>query len=70
MLAASGKILDVHRKAADVDDRDSLAFKTFHSVDDFVKERLQLDARAMRSKLGWKLEASRGAIKDAFDAEI
>ena len=68
MLAASGKILNVHRKAADVDDRDSLAFKTFHSVDDFVRERLQLDARAMRSKLGWKLEASRGAIKDALPA--
>ncbi len=68
MLAASNKILEVHRKAADVDDRDSLSFKTFHSVDDFIRERLQLDARAMRSKLGWKLEASRGAIKDALPA--
>lgn len=68
MLAASNKILEVHRRAADVDDRDSLAFKTFHSVDDFVKERLQLDARAMRNKLGWKLDASRGAIKDALPA--
>lgn len=68
MLAASNKILEVHRRAADVDDRDSLSFKTFHSVDDFIKERLQLDARAMRSKLGWKLEASRGAIKDALPA--
>jgi DNA-directed RNA polymerase beta subunit len=68
MLAASNKILEVHRRAADVDDRDSLSFKTFHSVDDFIRERLQLDARAMRSKLGWKLEASRGAIKDALPA--
>lgn len=68
MLAASNKILEVHRKAADVDDRDSLAFKTFHSVDDFVKERLQLDARAMRNKLGWKLDASRGSLKDALPA--
>lgn len=68
ILAASSKILEVHRRAADVDDRDSLSFKTFHSVDDFVRERLQLDARAMRSKLGWKLEASRGAIKDALPA--
>lgn len=68
MLAASNKILEVHRRAADVDDRDSLSFKTFHSVDDFIRERLQLDARAMRNKLGWKLEASRGAIKDALPA--
>lgn len=68
MLAASNKILEVHRRAADVDDRDSLSFKTFHSVDDFIRERLQLDARAMRSKLGWKLEASHGAIKDALPA--
>ena len=68
MLAASKKLLDVHRKASDVDDRDSLAFKTFHSVDDFVKERLQLDARAMRNKLGWKLDASHGNIKDALPA--
>lgn len=68
MLAASNKILEVHRRAADVDDRDSLAFKTFHSVDDFVRERLQLDARAMRNKLGWKLDANRGAIKDALPA--
>jgi DNA-directed RNA polymerase beta subunit len=52
--------------AADVDDRDSLAFKTFHSVDDFVKERILLDARAMRTKLGWKLDASKGDLKRRF----
>lgn len=65
ILAASKKLLNVHRSAADVDDRDSLAFKTFHSVDDFVKERIQLDARAMRAKLGWKLDASRGDLRKA-----
>lgn len=68
MLAASRKILNVHRESEDVDDRDSLSFKTFHSVDDFIRERLQLDARAMRNKLGWKLDASRGVIKDALPA--
>jgi DNA-directed RNA polymerase subunit beta len=68
ILAASKKMLDVHRTAADVDDRDSLAFKTFHSVDDFMKERVALDARAMRSKLGWKLDASHGNIKKALPA--
>lgn len=66
ILAASKKLLDVHKSAADVDDRDSLAFKTFHSVDDFVRERLQLDARSMRNKLGWKLDAHKGILKDAL----
>lgn len=66
MLAASKKLLDVHRKADDVDDRDSLAFKTFHSADDFVRERLQLDARSMRNKLGWKLDAHHGKLRDAL----
>ena len=65
ILAASKKLLDVHRAAADVDDRDSLAFKTFHSVDDFAKERVQLEARAMRAKLGWKLDASHGNLRKA-----
>lgn len=68
ILAASKKLLDVHKAAADVDDRDSLAFKTFHSVDDFVKERIMLDARAMRSKLGFKLDASKGDVKRAMPA--
>jgi DNA-directed RNA polymerase beta subunit len=65
ILAASKKLLDVHRTAADVDDRDSLAFKTFHSVDDFAKERVQLEARAMRAKLGWKLDAHNGSLRKA-----
>lgn len=66
ILAASKKLLDVHKAAADVDDRDSLAFKTFHSVDDFVKERILLDARGMRGKLGLKLEAARGDARKAI----
>jgi DNA-directed RNA polymerase beta subunit len=68
ILAASKKLLDIHKAADDVDDRDSLAFKTFHSVDDFVKERVQLEARAMRAKLGWKLDASHGDLKKALPA--
>ena len=65
ILAASKKLLDVHKAAADIDDRDSLAFKTFHSVDDFVKERIALDARSMRAKIGWKLDAHHGDLKKA-----
>lgn len=51
MLDASKKLLDVYRRAEEVDDRDSLAFKTFHSVDDFVKERIKLDARSVAMKV-------------------
>jgi len=51
LLDASRKLLEVYRSGADVDDRDSLAFKTFHSVDDFIKERIQLDARAIAAKV-------------------
>ena len=66
ILAASGKLLDVHRDAKDTDDRDSLEFKTFHSVDDFIKERLSLDARSIKAKLGLKLDAHRGDIRKAL----
>lgn len=70
MLAASGKLLEVHRAAADVDDRDSLAYKTFHSVDDFLKERILLNARAARTKLGWKLAAKHGDAKEAIPSGL
>ena len=52
MLAASKKLLDVHRAAEDTDDRDSLEFKTFHQVDDLIKERIGLDARMLKMKMG------------------
>ncbi len=66
ILAASKKLLDVHRAAVDTDDRDSLEYKTFHSVDDFLKERIGLDARGLRAKLGIKLEASKGDLRKAL----
>jgi DNA-directed RNA polymerase beta subunit len=66
LLAASRKLLDVHRAAVDTDDRDSLEFKTFHSVDDFLAERIRLQARALRQKLGIKLEAHKGDIRKAL----
>jgi DNA-directed RNA polymerase beta subunit len=51
LLDASKKILNVYKSGEDVDDRDSLAFKTFYSVDDFVKERIGLDARTLAMKV-------------------
>ena len=55
LLAASKKILDVHNGRAEVDDADSLAFKTFHSVDDFLAERLRLTAREWKNKARYAL---------------
>ena len=63
LLDASKKLLSVYRSDDDVDDRDSLAFKTFHSVSDFVKERIQLDARSIASKVRLR-GTSKTAIRD------
>ncbi len=68
LMAASKKLLEVHRNNTDIDDRDSLEFKTFHSVDDFIKERIQLDARLLKGKIGLKLDASSGNFRKAVPA--
>jgi DNA-directed RNA polymerase beta subunit len=54
MLRASQKLLDVHRAGVDTDDRDSLAFQTLHGVEDFFKERIQLEGRNLARKVGVK----------------
>lgn len=59
LVRASQKILDVHREGRDTDDRDSLAFQSLHSVDDFLKERIQLEGRSLARKV--KVKASSGA---------
>ena len=51
LLDASKKLLNIYKSGEDVDDRDSLAFKTFHSVEDYIKERISLDARALANKV-------------------
>ena len=51
LIVAAKRLLDVHNGKAEVDDSDSLAFKTFHSVDDFLGERMRLTAR------DWKVKA-------------
>lgn len=54
MLRASKKLLDVHRAGEDTDDRDSLAFQTLHGVEDFFKERIQLEGRNLARKIAVK----------------
>ena len=55
LVKASKKLLDVHREGIDTDDRDSLAFQSLHGVDDFVKERIQLEGRNLKSKVRMRL---------------
>jgi DNA-directed RNA polymerase beta subunit len=51
LLIASKRLLNVYKNNDETDDRDALRFKTYHSVDDFIKERITLDARALASKV-------------------
>lgn len=61
MLEASKKLIRVHKGEDEGDDRDSLEFKTLHTVDDFFKERLEKDAkRTIAPKLVWKMNQARG----------
>jgi DNA-directed RNA polymerase subunit beta len=67
LLTASKKLIDVQKGAANVDDRDSLEFKTLHSVDDFFKERLAIDAkRTVARKLAMKMNQNKSNEIKAF----
>lgn len=74
-LVASGrKLLRVHNGEENIDDSDSLAYKTFHSVDDFLSERVRLTAREWtpraRNALNGK-DDIRAALKPApFSASM
>jgi len=50
LLDAAKKLVAVHKGNVDVDDTDSLSFKTFHAVDDFLAERIRLGAREWAPK--------------------
>lgn len=56
LLKASQKLINVFKSAEDIDDRDSLEFKRLHSVDDFVRERIQLSGRDLKKKIVSKLD--------------
>ncbi len=65
LLDATRKLLHVHEGKSEVDDADSLAFKTFHSADDFLAERLKLFGRqwGMKTKLRF---TGKERIRDAL----
>lgn len=62
MLRASQKLLNVQKGTEDVDDRDSLAYQTFHGPEDFFAERIRKDAGQAARKLLWK-STLRGNMK-------
>ena len=66
LLSASGKLLRAYNQKADFDERDNMAFKHLKSVDDFIGERIKLEARGLRHKVISKLE--RGKQKGTLEA--
>ena len=62
LVKASQKMLNVHREGAETDDRDNLAVQSLHSVDDFIRERIQLEGRNLAKKV--KMKASMTATPD------
>jgi DNA-directed RNA polymerase beta subunit len=65
LLSAAKKILDVHAGKAQVDDTDSLKFKTFHALDDFISERIRLSSRQWIPKAKLAL-TNKNIIRDAL----
>lgn len=51
LLSSSKKLLDVHLGKKDPEDRDSLEFKELHSLEDFIKERLEKNKNTLAFKI-------------------
>jgi DNA-directed RNA polymerase beta subunit/predicted GNAT family acetyltransferase len=59
LLRASQKLLHVYNGKEETDDRDSTAFKTLHTAETFMQERIEKDAmRDVKRKVGTKLRRS------------
>lgn len=58
LLDASGKVLKIFKNPAEIDDRDNLDYKALHSVDDFFKEVITLNAREVARKAAIKMEGT------------
>jgi len=56
LLSTSARILTVSRNERAPDDRDSLEFKTIHSTDDFVAERITKSANRIKARIGFVID--------------
>lgn len=54
LVKASGKVLKLSRDEVEEDNRDSQAFQSLHSAEDYVYERLKRDQAGALRKLLWK----------------
>lgn len=63
------KLLKINKGESDTDDRDDLAFKDLHSMEDFAKEALQQKSRDIFRKIGAGLN-KRDKIKDIVSSDV
>lgn len=74
LLATSRRLLETARGEKEPDDRDSLVYKSLHSVEDFIGERLQLNEtkikQAIQNKLDRKFKISEILSKKIFDDPV
>lgn len=65
---ASGKLLKVFNSEVEHDDRDSLEFQKLHSVDDFIKERIQKGGGELVKKIKFRADLKKDVkqVKDVI----
>lgn len=63
LLSASNKIIGVHRGDVKPDDRDSLIFKSFHDIEDHIRENLIKNSDKIVNNLKFKLNKTRSINK-------
>jgi DNA-directed RNA polymerase beta subunit len=59
LLACSKNLLEVQLGKKDAVDRDSLAFKELHSIEDFIKERLEKNKKDLAYKIQRQIDSLR-----------
>lgn len=59
LLAASKNLLDIHMGKKDPVDRDSLAFKELHSIEDFIHERIEKNKDTIAFKFSRNIDNPR-----------
>lgn len=66
LLTASEKLLRAYQADVDFDERDSLAFKKLMTVDDFIGERIGLEARGVRRKVMDRIDTGKTDLQRAM----